>query len=63
MPSGVRRAPRRDYETERYALTALAAEAKRRGVSYGALVAGTTEWEQDEIIQDYRVEKRKKQRS
>lgn len=34
-------------------LTALAVEARRRGVSYGQLVAATTEWEQQEIIWEY----------
>ena len=45
--------------TESEALTALAAEAKRRGVSYGHLVADTTERERAEIIRDYCAEKRK----
>lgn len=48
--------------TESEALTALAAEAKRRGVSYGKLVADTTPWERDEIIRDYCAEKRRKGR-
>ncbi len=50
------------YATEREALTALAAEAKRRGVSYGKLVADTTEWEQAEIIRDYCASKRRNRR-
>lgn len=45
--------------TESEALTALAAEAKRRGVSYGHLVADTTEWERAEIIRDYCAKKRR----
>ena len=45
--------------TESEALTALAAEAKRRGVSYGHLVASTTEWERAEIIRDYCAKKRR----
>ncbi len=45
--------------TESEALTALAAEAKRRGVSYGHLVAETTEWERAEIIRDYCAKKRR----
>ena len=45
--------------TDSEALTALAAEAKRRGVSYGKLVADTTEWEQAEIIRDYCAKKRR----
>ena len=48
--------------TESEALTALAAEAKRRGVSYGHLVANTTERERTEIIRDYCAEKRRKGR-
>ena len=42
--------------------TPLAAEAKRRGISYGHLVAETTEWERAEIIRDYCAEKRRKGR-
>ena len=38
--------------TESEALGALAAEAKKRGVSYGQLVADTTERERAEIIRD-----------
>ena len=45
--------------TDSEALTALAAEAKRRGVSYGHLVASTTEWERAEIIRDYCAKKRR----
>ena len=52
LPGGV-------YATEREALTALAAEAKRRGVSYGHLVADTTERERAEIIRDYCAKKRR----
>lgn len=48
--------------TESEALTALAAEAKRRGVSYGHLVADTTERERVEIIRDYCAEKWRKGR-
>lgn len=48
--------------TENEALTALAAEAKRRGISYGHLTANTTEHERTKIIQDYCVEKRRKGR-
>lgn len=50
------------YATEREALTALAAEARRRGVSYGHLTASTTEWERAEIIRDYCGSKRRKGR-
>lgn len=50
------------YATEREALTALAAEAKRRGTSYGLLVANSTGREQAEIIRDYCAEKRRKGR-
>lgn len=45
--------------TDSEALTALAAEAKRRGVSYGHLVASTTEWERAEIIRNYCAKKRR----
>ena len=45
--------------TESEALTALAAEAKRRGVRYGHLVADTTERERAEIIRDYCAKKRR----
>ena len=55
LPGGV-------YATESEALTALAAEAKRRGISYGHLVANTTERERTEIIRDYCAEKRRKGR-
>ena len=48
--------------TDSEALTALAAEAKRRGISYGHLVAETTEWERDQISRDYCAEKRRKAR-
>lgn len=44
------------------ALTALVEEAKRRGVSYGKLVADTTPRERDEIIRDYCRSKRRKGR-
>ena len=45
--------------TESEALGALAAEAKKRGVSYGQLVADTTERERAEIIRDYCAKKRR----
>ena len=45
--------------TDSEALNTLAAEARKRGVSYGNLVASTTEWERAEIIRDYCGEKRK----
>lgn len=48
--------------TENEALNALVAEARRRGISYGHLVAETTEWERAEIIRDYCAEKRRKER-
>ena len=47
------------YATESEALNALAAEAGRRGVSYGHLVADTTERERAEIIRDYCAKKRR----
>lgn len=40
---------RRSREYER-----LAAEAKRRGLSYGQLMAGTTEYERNQIVQKRR---------
>ena len=45
-------AARRSREYER--LAALAAEAKRRGLSYGQLMAGTTEYERNQIVQKRR---------
>ncbi len=48
--------------TDREALNALAEEASRRGISYGHLVARTTEWERDQIIRDYCANKRKRGR-
>lgn len=39
---------RRSREYER--LAAMAAEAKRRGLSYGQLMAGTTEYERNQIV-------------
>lgn len=48
--------------TESEALSALAREAKRRGVSYGHLAASTTERERAEIIRDYCAEKRRKRK-
>ncbi len=48
--------------TDSEAMNALAAEARRRGVSYGHLVADTTPWERDEIIRDYCGSKRRRGR-
>ena len=42
------------------ATTALALEAKRRKISYGLLVAGTTEQERNEIIRNYCAATRRK---
>ncbi len=50
------------YATESEALSALAREARQRGISYGNLVANTTERERKEIIRDYCAEKWKKGR-
>ena len=50
------------YATDSEALNALAAEAKKRGVNYGHLVATTTEWERAEIIRDYCGQQRRKAR-
>lgn len=47
------------YATPTEELSALALEARRRGISYGRLVANTTPYEQQEIIQDYCEEKAK----
>lgn len=44
------------YATDSEALNALAAEARRRGVSYGHLVARTTEWERAGTIRDLRMQ-------
>lgn len=41
-------------------LNALAAEARRRGTSYGRLVANTTEEEQREITRRWQEELRRK---
>lgn len=46
--------------TESEALSALAHEANQRGISYGQLVANTTERERSAIIRAYCVEKRKR---
>ena len=48
--------------TDSEALTALAAAAKKRGISYGNLIASTSGWEQDEIIRDYCASKRRNRR-
>lgn len=49
---------RRSREYERLAamaaMAAMAAEAKRRGLSYGQLMAGTTEYERNQIVQKRR---------
>lgn len=50
------------YATESEALSALAREAGQRKISYGALVASTTERERVEIIRDYCAEKWRKGR-
>lgn len=41
------------YATPTEELSALALEARRRGISYGHLVANTTLYEQQEIIRGY----------
>ena len=48
--------------TDGEALDALVVEARRRKVSYGELVAGTTAWERDQIIRDYCAAKWKQAR-
>ena len=50
------------YATPTDELTALALEARRRGISYGHLVANTTPYEQQEIIRDYCEEKARNRR-
>ncbi len=44
------------------ALTALAAEARRRGITYGHLVGETTFEERERIIREYQEEKREEKR-
>lgn len=44
------------------ALTAMALEARRRGITYGQLAANTTPYEQQEIIRDYCKEKARNRR-
>lgn len=51
-----------EYATEAEALTALSMEARKRGVSYGRLVAATTMWEREEIIRDFCAERRRARR-
>lgn len=48
------------YATEPEALSALAQEAGRRKISYGQLMANTTEIERSTIIRAFCVEKRKR---
>lgn len=43
----------RSRSRESVALTALAVEARRRGTTYGQLVASTTAQEQEEMIREY----------
>ena len=50
------------YATPTEELSALALEARRRGISYGRLVANTTPYEQQEIIRDYCEEKARNRR-
>lgn len=52
----------RKESRESMALTALAEEAKRRGITYGRLVASTNREEQEEIIGRYREKRKKKGR-
>lgn len=52
--------PLPDGCTEAEALSAMVREAKQRGISYGQLVANTTERERAEIIRAYCVEKWKR---
>ena len=50
------------YATPTEELSALALEARRRGISYGRLIANTTSHEQQEIIRDYCEEKARNRR-
>lgn len=50
------------YATEDEALTALTMEARRRGVSYGHLVAATTLREREEIVRVFCAERRRTRR-
>ena len=50
------------YATPTEELSALALEARRRGISYGHLVGNTTPYEQQEIIRDYCEEKARNRR-
>lgn len=49
-----RRAREAAIQGIRTGLAAMAAEAKRRGLSYGQLMAGTTEYERNQIVQKRR---------
>ena len=44
------------------ALAALAAEAKRRDMSYGQLVSATEFWEREKIVREFQKEKKKGKR-
>lgn len=59
MSQGRVELPGGGYATEEEAISALAKEAKRRGISYGNLVANITGRERGKIIRDYCAEKRK----
>ena len=48
------------YVTPQDGLTALAAEAKKRKISYGQLVSTTTSYEQQQIVRQYCAERGKK---
>ena len=50
----------RKVSGEHMALSALSAEARRRGVSYGQLVANTTAVEQERIVVRFEARFRKK---
>lgn len=57
LPSGER-------VTDSEALTALAVEAKKRGVNYGQLIATTDQLEREQIVKDYYwLQRRKARRS
>ena len=52
----------RDYNMEECALNAMAAEAKRRKITYGQLMASTTREERKQLIQEYAEKKQKDQK-
>ena len=62
MSTGAIELPDGRQVTASEALTALTLEARRRGISYGRLVANTTEAKRKEIILAHCKEKRQRKR-